>query len=82
MNWESQPLQPHEINVMKADATITNRIVKSYELMLDFYGMRLITRETGLLGRVNPPRNYEARYRNFVSKWECKHWHSRNCRER
>lgn len=54
---------------MKANPVIMQRVVKSYELMLDFYGMRLVSRETGLLGRVLPPRNYEIRYRNLVSKW-------------
>lgn len=68
MNWESQPLQPHEIKAMKADARITGRIIRSYELMLDFYGMRLVSEETGLLGRSLPPRNFQDRYRNLVSK--------------
>ncbi|KAJ3567042.1 hypothetical protein NP233_g6618 [Leucocoprinus birnbaumii] len=67
MNWESQPLQLHEIETMKANPEIMSRIVKSYELMLDFYGMRLLSQETGLLGRVLPPRNFEARYRNLVT---------------
>ncbi|KAF5360833.1 hypothetical protein D9756_004717 [Leucocoprinus leucothites] len=67
MNWESQPLQPHEIEAIKANAEITTRVVKSYELMLDFYGMRLLSQETGLLGRVLPPRNFETRYRNLVT---------------
>lgn len=78
MNWESQPLQLHEIKAMKADAVIMQRVVRSYELMLDFYGMRLISRETGLLGRVLPPRDYETRYRNLVSKWKCNCSYTRN----
>ncbi|KAF9454697.1 hypothetical protein P691DRAFT_804044 [Macrolepiota fuliginosa MF-IS2] len=67
MNWESQPLQPHEIEAMKANVTVMKRIVGSYELMLDFYGMRLVSGETGLLSRALPPGNYEARYRNLVT---------------
>ncbi|KAL1711012.1 opioid growth factor receptor conserved region-domain-containing protein, partial [Schizophyllum commune] len=66
VNYEAQPLQPHEIEAMKADPATTARLIKSYNMMLDFYGMRLISEETGLLDRVPPPRNFEARYRNLV----------------
>jgi len=68
VNLESQPLQPHEIQSMKANAGIMTRVIRSYELMLDFYGMRLLSSATGLLDRVVPPRDFEARYRNLVSE--------------
>ncbi|TRM64057.1 opioid growth factor receptor conserved region-domain-containing protein [Schizophyllum amplum] len=67
MNFEAQPLQHHELEAMKADPQIKARLLKSYDLMLDFYGMRLLSEDTGLLDRAMPPRNYEARYRNLVS---------------
>ncbi|EDR13275.1 uncharacterized protein LACBIDRAFT_308954 [Laccaria bicolor S238N-H82] len=66
MNYESQPLQPHEIQAMKSNPVIIERVVQSYRLMLDFYGMRLISAESGLLDRVLPPRNFETCYRNLV----------------
>lgn len=66
MNYESQPLQTHEIRAMKADPTIIARIIESYKLMLDFYGMRLVSVDTGLVARVLPPKNYEVHYRNLV----------------
>jgi len=66
MNYESQPLQAHEIRAMKADPTIVARIIESYKLMLDFYGMRLVSADTGLVARVLPPKNYAGRYRNLV----------------
>jgi len=66
MNYQSQPLQRHEIEKMKADPIIIERIIESYKLMLDFYGMRLVSAETGLIDRVLPPRNYAARYHNLV----------------
>jgi hypothetical protein len=66
MNYESQPLQKHERAAMRADPTAIARVVRSYELMLDFYGMRLVDPETGLLERSLPPRNYAHRYRNLV----------------
>ena len=38
MNFESQPLQEHEIEEMKASEEIIERILRSYRLMLSFYG--------------------------------------------
>jgi hypothetical protein len=68
MNYESQPLQAHEISSMKADDAIIQRVIRAYSLMLDFYGMRLVTPKTGLLDRSLPPRNYANRYRNLISE--------------
>ncbi|KAL0961320.1 hypothetical protein HGRIS_006278 [Hohenbuehelia grisea] len=65
MNYQSQPLQAHEISLMKADATIMARMLDSYRLMLDFYGMRLVNPETGLVARVLPPKDFAPRYRNL-----------------
>ncbi|KAJ7211991.1 opioid growth factor receptor conserved region-domain-containing protein [Mycena pura] len=66
MNFDSQPLQPHEIAAIKADPVALKRILTSYNLMLDFYGMRLVSEETGAVDRVLPPRNYVPRYENLV----------------
>ena len=66
MNYDSQPLQTHEIESMKADPTILERIIKSYQLMLDFYGMHLVSKESGLVDRARPPRYFAPRYRNLV----------------
>ncbi|KIK57209.1 hypothetical protein GYMLUDRAFT_46454 [Collybiopsis luxurians FD-317 M1] len=66
MNYESQPLQLHELEAMKLDPDVINRIVESYKLMLDFYGMRLVSLETGQVDRSLPPRNYAARYKNLL----------------
>lgn len=68
MNYESQPLYKHEIEQMKAKPVIVQRIMESYKLMLDFYGMRLVSEETGLVDRSTPPRNYATRYHNLVSE--------------
>ena len=64
MNYESQPLQRHEVEAMKADDTIVERVLRSYRLMLDFYGMRLEDSETGSLARSD--KNYKDRYRNLA----------------
>lgn len=37
-NWQAQQLQKHEIAAMKRDGAVLQRIFKSLELMLDFYG--------------------------------------------
>ena len=66
MNYDSQPLQTHEIESMKADPIIMERVIKSYQLMLDFYGMHLVSKETGLVSRALPPRYFAPRYRNLV----------------
>jgi len=66
MNYASQPLQLHEIDSMKADSHIIDRILASYQLMLDFYGMQLLSSDTGLLVRSLPPKNHAPRYRNLV----------------
>ncbi len=66
MNYESQPLQRHELDAMKSSPEVIERILTSYRLMLDFYGMRLENEQTGRLARVLPPRNFAARYRNLV----------------
>jgi hypothetical protein len=63
MNYESQALQPHEITSMRSSAEIMARIMKSYEMMLDFYGMRLVSAETGLLDR---SEGFPDRYDNLA----------------
>lgn len=68
MNYQAQPLQPHEIQKMKADPTVVRRVIKSYRLMLDFYGMELLSSETGLLKRSG---NYAARYHNLLREYQC-----------
>ncbi|KAG7088309.1 hypothetical protein E1B28_012319 [Marasmius oreades] len=63
MNFQSQPLQLHEIESMKANPAVVNRIKKSYALMLDFYGMKLVSEETGCISRST---TFKARYENLV----------------
>lgn len=65
MNYQAQPLQPHEIDAMKANQETINLFVKSYELMLDFYGMKLESVETGLVARVEPEEKWTQRYNNL-----------------
>jgi len=62
MNIRSQKLQPHEIEAIKTDHECAARLVRSYELMLDFYGIVLQNRETGELQR---SENWKSRYENL-----------------
>ena len=66
MNFASQPLQRHEITAMKSDPVIMSRILQSYRMMLEFYGMKLSSPDTGLLSRVMPETKYADRYNNLV----------------
>ena len=68
MNFESQPLQRHEITSMTKEPLIIERIITSYRMMLDFYGMRLVSVESGLIDRVLPPRDFVRRYNNLIRK--------------
>ena len=53
---------------MTKDETIMQRVITSYKLMLDFYGMRLENEATGLISRSN---DYAAQYRNLCSTLFC-----------
>jgi hypothetical protein len=43
----SPRLTDDDIKSMKADTTIGRRLIQSYKLMLDFYGMKLVDARTG-----------------------------------
>lgn len=62
MNWQAQALQRHEAEAILADETAHNRVLLSYEMMLDFFGMKLEDRRTGQLTR---SRNWRERYHNL-----------------
>jgi len=50
------------MEAMRNDEKVRERIIKSYELMLDFYGMELVSKETGEIRR---SKNYVDRYYNL-----------------
>lgn len=47
VNYEATQLQLHELKAIRADPVARARVIRSYEMMLDFYGMTLVNRETG-----------------------------------
>jgi hypothetical protein len=60
----AHPLTRFEAAEMNASPEILARVRRSYELMLDFYGMRLLNTETGLVGRKDD--GWEAQYQNLM----------------
>ncbi|KAH0832026.1 opioid growth factor receptor conserved region-domain-containing protein [Lanmaoa asiatica] len=68
VNMGAYRLLPHEIGMMRNNEEIIRRLVRSYEMMLDFCGMCLFA-DTGLLGRSLRPRDFKSRYRNLLSEW-------------
>ncbi|GAA5880140.1 hypothetical protein JCM3774_004162 [Rhodotorula dairenensis] len=72
VNWEAQPLQPHEVQGIKADPEAMARLLESYRIMLAFYGLRLVNETTGELALADTvparsPASYLRRFRNLES---------------
>jgi hypothetical protein len=77
MNMSAQELQLHEAEAVKADPKCRARVVKSYQLMLHFYGMELANKETGEVSRaacalstdvvaqIKRASHWQARYRHL-----------------
>eukprot|EP01095_Lingulamoeba_sp_RSL-Kostka_P009068 TRINITY_DN30_c1_g7_i1.p1 TRINITY_DN30_c1_g7~~TRINITY_DN30_c1_g7_i1.p1 ORF type:complete len:278 (-),score=98.09 TRINITY_DN30_c1_g7_i1:231-1064(-) len=63
LNGSAHKLQLHEIEAISNSDEMKERLVKSYEMMLDFYGMVLQNRETGEVRRNK--KNYKSRYNNL-----------------
>eukprot|EP00049_Salpingoeca_infusionum_P000838 m.42759 g.42759 ORF g.42759 m.42759 type:complete len:439 (+) comp10733_c0_seq1:82-1398(+) len=68
MSFESQPLQLHEREALQANPKAMKRLIKSYRLMLDFYGFELADEETGSLTKT---AKYKPRFQNT-----CDHSHN------
>ncbi|KZO97618.1 hypothetical protein CALVIDRAFT_562958 [Calocera viscosa TUFC12733] len=69
MNPRARPLQVHEIGRMKDDEEVMKRFRESYEIMLAFYGLRLVDPETGELDVTVAPEKsdggWPARFYNL-----------------
>lgn len=63
VNPSAQPLQPHEITQLLSKPGIQDSLIDSYKIWLKFLGLRLVDRQTGLLGR--DERGFAARTKNF-----------------
>ena len=67
LNSHAQPLQKHEIEKLKSNEEVRGRLIKSYELMLDFFGMKLANLDTGEIARSE--ENQKQQYRLLNSSF-------------
>ncbi|KAL0482469.1 hypothetical protein AKO1_013069 [Acrasis kona] len=63
MNYSAQPLSKNESATFRSDKDIQKRLLESYKLMLDFYGLVLEDESTGELSR--NPITYKERYQHL-----------------
>ncbi|KAM7006169.1 opioid growth factor receptor-like [Tautogolabrus adspersus] len=64
MNYEATPLTKEEITEFCKSSTAKENLLKSYKLMLDFYGIKLCDETTGEVGRA---ANWSERFFNLNS---------------
>ncbi|XP_074499899.1 opioid growth factor receptor [Sebastes fasciatus] len=62
VNYMASELTMKEIEAFKKNEDAKKRLVESYELMLGFYGMRLVNKETGEVKRAD---NWKERFGNL-----------------
>ncbi len=60
-NQNAKPLTKEEAKHFRENINIATRFVRSYEMILEFFGMRLANRTTGEISRTIKPR-YKDRY--------------------
>ncbi|XDV51707.1 hypothetical protein PO909_020543 [Leuciscus waleckii] len=62
VNWDAHVLTKKEIKAFRKDEEAKRKLVESYKLMLDFYGIRLVDETTGEVDRAP---NWTDRFRNL-----------------
>jgi len=62
-NWYAQPLSKLEAKMIREDFTLSTRVIKSYRLMLKFYGMELVSEKSGEIQHSSG--NWQERYDNL-----------------
>jgi hypothetical protein len=60
LNPNTKPLSMQEATLIKNNIQCSIRVVKSYKMLLNFFGMKLVNDSTGEVGR--DPEVWEARY--------------------
>ncbi|KEP47077.1 opioid growth factor receptor-like protein [Rhizoctonia solani 123E] len=65
VNSKARPLTRYEMEQINSSPALLIRLRRAYELMLDFYGMKLLDAESGLVGRKDD--GWKERYENLVS---------------
>lgn len=61
----AQPLTKNEAEIFQKNPKMQERIIKSYEIMLDFYGMKLVDKKTGQIERNE--KTWKQRYEHLNS---------------
>ncbi|NXS10084.1 OGFR factor, partial [Neodrepanis coruscans] len=62
MNLCAKPLTSQEIEAFRKSSEVMDRFLRAYELMLRFYGINLVNKETGELKRAE---NWSERFENL-----------------
>ncbi|RLV97505.1 hypothetical protein DV515_00011692 [Chloebia gouldiae] len=62
MNWRARPLTCQEIQAFRKSKEVMDRFIRAYKLMLGFYGINLVSEETGELERAE---NWRERFENL-----------------
>ncbi|NXM74306.1 OGFR factor, partial [Serilophus lunatus] len=62
MNFRAKPLTCREIKAFRNSSEVMDRFLRAYELMLRFYGINLVNKETGELTRAE---NWRERFENL-----------------
>nr|XP_046240593.1 opioid growth factor receptor-like isoform X2 [Scatophagus argus] len=62
VNYEATPLTKEEIKCFLENSTAKKNLLKSYDIMLDFYGIKLCNKETGEVKRAS---NWIERFHNL-----------------
>lgn len=65
VNWEAHKLRRSEAREIRRNLAAAVNVVRSYRLMLDFYGFRLENDVTGKVVPLENKRAREARFENF-----------------
>eukprot|EP00940_MAST-03C_sp_MAST-3C-sp2_P003045 g3045.t1 len=67
-NSRAQPLQVHEAKNMRADPKVQVRLIRSYRMMLRFYGLELVDcADIPASGDVRRGKNFADRFANMVA---------------
>lgn len=65
VNWEAHKLGRSEAREIRRNMDAAVNVVRSYRLMLDFYGFRLVDDITGEVAPLEDEKAREARFNNF-----------------
>ncbi|KAI9635903.1 opioid growth factor receptor conserved domain-containing protein [Dioszegia hungarica] len=63
VNYRAQPLQQHELQAMIADESVIDRLLRSYSMMMAFYGIKV---DRANQNRLSLADDHKARLRNLT----------------